>query len=302
MKNNLTIIILTYNEEKHLSRCLNSFQSIANHIIVIDSFSNDKTEEIAKEYQAAFYQNPFVNQAIQFQWALDNCPIKTEWVMRMDADEYITPELSKEIQVRLHQVDAEITGIILKRQVHFMNKWIKRGGYYPIKLLRIWRNGTGSIEQRWMDEHIKLSHGNTIEFEHDIVDDNLNNLTWWTEKHNKYATREAIDLLNKKYDFFPEDSILGQEKSQQQDQKKRWYKDNIYSKAPLFLRAFLYFIFRYIFLLGFLDGKKGLIWHFLQGFWYRFLVDAKIFQIETMAKKKKCTVKEVLLNEYKIKI
>lgn len=179
-----------------------------------------------------------------------------------------------------------------------MDRWIKHGGYYPTKLLRIWRNGVGSIEQRWMVEHIKLSYGQAIEFEHDIVDHNLNNLTWWTEKHNHYATREAVDLLNKKYNLFSEDSINKQLASKQQNEKKRWYKDNLYVRAPLFLRAFLYFGYRYFIQVGFMDGRPGLIWHFLQGCWYRFLVDAKIAQIEYRAKKTQRPVREVLEQDY----
>jgi glycosyltransferase involved in cell wall biosynthesis len=298
----ITVVVLTYNESKHLRRCLDSCHRFTDQLIVVDSFSTDDTQEIAESLGASFYQNPFVNQAVQFQWALDNCPITTPWVMRLDADEYVTPELAAEIKKKLAALDENTTGIILKRQVHFMDRWIKHGGYYPTKLLRIWRNGVGAIEQRWMDEHIKLSYGQTIEFDHDIVDHNLNNLTWWTEKHNHYATREAVDLLNKKYDLFREDSINKQLASKQQDEKKRWYKDNLYVRAPLFLRAFLYFGFRYFFQLGFLDGRPGLIWHFLQGCWYRFLVDAKITQIEYKAKKEHKTIREILEKDYEFKI
>ena len=298
----LTVIVLTYNEEKHLKRCLQSFQNIADRIIVVDSFSEDETQEIAEQYGADFFQNPFVNQAVQFQWALDNIKISTDWVMRMDADEYILPALEQEMSKKLPTLSKDTTGIVLKRRVFFMGKWIKRGGYYPVKLLRIWRNGFGSIEQKWMDEHIKISEGNTVEFEYDIVDDNLNNLTWWIRKHNNYSTREVVDILNKKYNFFEGSEIGKQLNSQNQNEQKRWYKDNLYLRAPKFLRAFLYFIFRYIFLLGFLDGKRGLIWHFLQGFWYRFLTDAKIFQIERLALEKNKTVKEILEDDYNFKL
>jgi glycosyltransferase involved in cell wall biosynthesis len=293
MKSNITVIVLSYNEDIHIERCLNSL-FFAGKIIVVDSFSTDSTISKARYLGATTYQNPFINQAIQFQWALDNCPIETDWVMRIDADEYVTAELATEIQEKISTLNNSITGIILKRQVHFMGRWIKYGGYYPIKLLRIWRNGVGSIEQRWMDEHIKLSHGNTIEFNNDIVDENLNNLTWWISKHNNYATREAVDLLNKKYALFKEDSIDKQIMSKKQDEQKRWYKDNIYVKMPLFIRPFIYFGFRFIFKLGFLDGKSGLIWNVLQCFWYRFLVDAKI---EYFSKKFNKPI-NVILQEY----
>jgi len=163
-----------------------------------------------------------------------------------------------------------------------------------IWLLRIWRYKHGKIEERWMDEHIKLSAGKTIQFEHDLVDDNKNNLTWWTEKHNHYATREAVDLLNILHGFIQYDEVeprlLGT-----QEQRKRWLKIR-YASLPLFIRPILYFHWRYFVKLGFLDGKQGLIWHFLQGFWYRFLVDAKIYQIQHIAKQENKTLVQVKKN------
>ena len=301
MKSLISVIILTYNEEIHLSRCLNSVKEITNKIYIVDSFSEDSTLKIAAKYDAKIFQNKWINYSKQFNWALEKLPIETEWIMRLDADEYLTNDLQEEIKNRLSNLENDITGVVLKRRVYFMNKWIKRGGYYPTYLLRIWRNGLGKCEERWMDEHIKLSSGKTIVFNNDIVDDNLNNLTWWTDKHNSYATREAIDLLNTRYSFFRFDSIAADEMNSQ-DKKKRWVKENFYSKLPLFIRPFLYFLYRYFFKFGFLDGKEGLVWHFLQGFWYRFLVDAKIYQIESLAKKNKKPIPEIIKKHYGIEI
>jgi len=296
----ITTIILTYNEEIHLRRCIESVQSISEKVIIIDSFSNDRTIEIAKELGAEVYQNPFVNQAKQFQWGLDNCNIDSEWILRLDADEFLLPELSTEISAKTPHLSSDINGVYLRRQVHFMDKWIKYGGYYPIKLLRLWRNGKATIEQKWMDEHVILKEGKTSEFEYDFVDDNLNNLAWWTQKHNNYSNRELIEYFNEKYNLFESENISLD--SNTQESLKRKNKVKYYNKAPLFLRAFLYFIYRYFFKLGFLDGIKGLIWHFLQGFWYRFLVDAKIFQIEYIAKKQNRSMLSVIKEDFGIKI
>lgn len=297
----LTTIILTYNEEIHIERCIKSVSAISERVIVIDSYSTDRTIELVKLLGGEYFQHTFVNQAQQFQWALDTIPLNTDWVMRIDADEYLTEACQGEIKQNLYAYKPEITGIYIKRQVHFMSRWIRFGGYYPIKLLRIWRNGIGSIEQRWMDEHVKLAHGKTIELNHDLIDDNLNNLSWWTDKHNNYATREAVDVLNQKYNFFNTGDNLSTG-PQSQASRKRWYKDNLYNRLPLFFRSSGYFIWRYIFQLGFLDGYPGLIWHFLQAFWYRFLIDAKIFQIEHLAKKKKKTVQEILIEDFNFKL
>jgi glycosyltransferase involved in cell wall biosynthesis len=295
----ISILILTLNEEQHIERCIRSVQVFAKDIFIIDSYSTDKTVEIAKSLGAKVYKNKWPgNHAIQFQWGLDNCPIETKWVMKMDADEYVLPELADEIQHKMSDVDINVSGIYIKRRVYFFNKWIKHGGYYPTWLLRIWQYDKGHMEQRWMDEHIKLSSGKTIQFENDLVDDNRNNLTWWTQKHNNYATREAVDLLNHIYNFKSYDEVVPDIRGTQ-EQKKRWLKIK-YAKLPLFLRPVIYFHWRYFIKLGFLDGKEGLMWHFLQGFWYRFLVDAKIYEIYLHAGKDKENIKKYLKNTYKI--
>ena len=299
MKQDLSVIILTLNEEKHIERCIKSLQSFAKNIFIIDSYSTDKTVEIAEKLGAKVYKNRWPgNHAKQFQWGLDNCPIDTKWAMKMDADEYVLPELSNEIIEKLGSIEDSISGIYIKRRVFFLGKWIKYGGYYPTWLLRIWQYDKGHMEQRWMDEHIKLSSGKTIQFENDLVDDNKNNLTWWTEKHNNYATREAVDLLNIIYNFKSYDEvkpdIFGT-----QEQKKRWLKIR-YAKLPLFFRPIIYFTWRYFFKLGFLDGKPGFIWHVLQGGWYRFLVDAKVNEIYFHAGKDKEKILDYIKKEYGI--
>ncbi|MBS4034991.1 MAG: glycosyltransferase family 2 protein [Ignavibacterium sp.] len=302
MSPSISIVILTFNEEHHLPRLLNSIKKLNACVFIIDSYSTDKTLKIAEELGAKVFQHKWMNNhAKQFNWGLENLQIETEWVLRLDADEYLTPELVSEINQKLPTLSKDITGVILKRRVYFMNRWIKHGGYYPTYLLRLWRYGSGKYEERWMDEHVKLDFGKTITFSNDFVDDNLNNLTWWTNKHNNYATREAIDLLNIKYNFSLA-SGLNAELSDAQDKRKRWLKEKIYTNIPLFVRPFFYFIYRYIFRLGFLDGKPGLIWHFLQGFWYRFLVDTKVFDIERRAKKGIKTISESIREHYGISV
>ncbi len=279
----ITLIILTYNEELHLQRCLESVKNLAERIIIVDSFSTDRTSEIAQNHGVKFLQRKFVNQAEQFQWALENTNISTEWVFRLDADEYILPELYQEIKEKLNHLPQEITGINLKRRLYFQSSWIKRGGFYPLRLLRIWRNGAAVMEQKMMDEHTVLMHGKSIDFDHDFVDENLSSLVKWTDKHNNYSTREAIMRLDAQYHFL--------EQNQQNLHKSN---KQFYLKLPLFLRAFVYFCYRYFIKLGFLDGRNGLIWHVLQGFWYQFLVDAKIAQVEYFSKKENKPVKTII--------
>lgn len=268
-KTPLSIIILTYNEEVNLENCLKNIFGWADEIFIVDSYSTDKTLEIAKKYGAKIFQHPFENQAVQFNWALDNLKVKNEWILRLDADEYLTPELKGEIaqaltNADLTQTNAEINGYYIKRRVYFMGKWIKYGGYYPAWILRLFRKGKGKSELRKVDEHIVLNEGKAGKLKNDFIDDNKKDLTWWISKHNDYASREAADFLV---------GNLGVS-------KKRYYY-----ALPMFCRAFLYFIYRYFIRLGFLDGKAGLIFHFLQGFWYRFLVDVKIYEARIKSRK-----------------
>lgn len=275
----IAVIILTRNESLHLGRAIRSVQDIASELYVVDSFSTDGTGEIARQLGAVVFQREFVNYARQFQWALDNIPIKSSWIMRLDADETVEPDLVEEIQDRLSTLPSSVVGINLKRKHIFMGRWIRFGGRYPLVLLRIWRNGVGRIEDRWMDEHIVISTGETVTFNGGFSDHNLNDLTFFTDKHNKYATREAIDALNQRLGFLPIEDQLKAGQSPRQAVRKRAVKVSIYNKIPFQLSAFLYFCYRYVCQLGFLDGKEGLIYHLLQGLWYRFLVGAKVFEL-----------------------
>ena len=195
-KASITVIILTYNEQIHLQRCIDSVKSICQDIVVVDSFSTDNTKQIALNNNIGFYQNTWINHAVQFNWALDNIPIKTDWVLRLDADEYITEALQKEILDKLLDIQPPINGIVIPLKRIFLGRHIKKGNG-EIKLLRLFRYGFAQSEVRWMDEHIQLSEGETVDFSGAFADDNLNNLSWWTQKHIGYALKEAITLLVK---------------------------------------------------------------------------------------------------------
>jgi len=276
----LTVIILTFNEAIHIERCIRSVEPIARQVYVIDSYSTDETVAIAQSLGAAVLQHPFINQAKQFQWALDHCAIDSKWVIRLDADEYPEPELVNEISDRLPRLSHDVAGIKLRRRHIFMGRWIRHGTRYPLVLLRIWRTGQGRIEQRWMDEHMVVEEGKVITFEHDFSDDNLRDISWWTEKHNQYATREALDVLNGKYGLFASDAAMIEQERFSQAGLKRIVKERIYNLLPAFSGPLLYFLYRYFLRLGFLDGREGAVYHFLQGFWYRFLVEAKVMELE----------------------
>ena len=297
-KINLTVIILTFNEEKHIKRCINNVRSIANKIYVIDSFSNDNTVKIANSMGANVIQHQFINYSHQLNWALKNLSIETDWVMRLDADEHLSQKLIKNLQDQLNSTPSVITGIIIDRKIIYYKKRINFGGFGSNPMLRIWRNGLAICESRWMDEHMILTHGKSKRISGELFDENLNNISWWTKKHLKYASREAIDLLNIRYGFIKQTSknklTLGNTKI------KRTLKEQFYSRLPLGFRTILYFIYRMFFLGGFLDGPKGWSFIFFQGLWYRLIVDIKIMEVEKQIKQDSVTIIDAIISEFGI--
>lgn len=273
----LTAVLLTFNEEKHLARCIASLAGVASEVVIADCFSTDNTLEIALAHGARVIQRKWVNHATQFNWALTQLEADTEWVLRIDADEVLTPELVTEIQARLPGVGPAVDGVFCSRRMAFQGRLIRHGGVFPVRVMRLFRHGRGECENRWMDEHIKVA-GPTVDFAGEMVDDNLNSLTWWTDKHNQYASREVVDLLNLEYGFMPHDSVA-RLRGGKQAGVKRWLKERVYARLPTGFRACAYFSYRYVLRLGFLDGQAGTAFHFLQGFWYRYLVDAKLAEV-----------------------
>ena len=276
----LAVIILTHNEALHIERALTILAPLVAEVFVIDSGSTDGTVEIAQAHGATVMYNPWTNYAQQFRWGLDHARITADWVMRLDADEVIEPDLVDEIARELPRLPPEVTGVNLKRKHVFMGRWIRHGGRYPLILLRIWRHGKGRIEQRWMDEHMLLTQGRAVTFRGGFADVNLNDLTFFTDKHNKYAVREAIDIINHRLHMFEKDEALGAQSTSPQASAKRWLKERIYNRLPFWAGPTAYFLYRYIVQLGVLDGREGLIYHGLQGWWYRFLVEAKVVELE----------------------
>lgn len=276
----VAVLILTFNEEIHIERSIASVRPFARDILVIDSFSTDNTVALARAAGARVLTNQFVNYSKQFQWGLDEGGITSEWILRLDADEIIEPDLADEIRVALPTLPADVMGVNFDRKHVFMGRWVRHGGRYPLRLLRLWRRQHGRIEDRWMDEHIVIWGGRTITFKGGFADANMNDLTFFTDKHNKYATREAVDVLSQKYGLFPRDEAFSSEAVSRQAGWKRSIKEKVYNRMPFWVGPFGYFLYRYVFQLGFLDGQSGLIYHFLQGFWYRFLVGAKVKEFE----------------------
>ena len=269
----LNIIILTYQEELNLPHALRSLKDLDCQVFVVDSGSTDRTLEIAESFGAHVVKHPFESHARQLNWALDELPLVGPWTLRLDADERLTDELAMEISRVLSSTPRAITGYLIKRRVYFWGRWIRFGGYYPTWLLRLWRTGMARSEDISMDEHMVVTGGSIGKLQHDFIDENHKGLTHWIAKHNRYSDCEVMEI----------NAASGQSRQRIGDAiaLKRFMKNAIYRRSPLFLRAIAYAFLRYVILLGFLDGRAGFVFHFLQGFWYRLIVDAKLYESQT---------------------
>ena len=271
-----TVIILTKNEETDIERCIRSVEGWVKRIVIVDSGSTDRTVEIASRLGVEVVRHePFADYGRQFNWAVDNLRIKTTWVFRLDADEVITPELRKELEKELeHHATDDVSGFMMRYKVEFMGRYLMHGGFYPFQKITIFKYGKGRFEERAMGEHVVLSEGRCVYLRNDAIHHTLKTLDLYINKHNWYATREVQDYF---------DVRSGRENALLDGQPERAKKlrDGLYYRLPMFLRAKLFFWYRYYLRLGFLDGTPGYIFAFMQAYWYRTLVDAKIYERET---------------------
>lgn len=267
----LTAIVLTLNEERNLPDCLASLAGWARDVVVVDSGSTDATVEIARRFGARVLEHPFENYGAQRNWALRAAAIATPWVLNVDADERVTPELRAAIEAAIVEDDPDVAGFLVSRRTVFMGRWIRHGGHYPAWHLRLFRAGRGRCEDRLYDQHF-LVDGPVRRLQGDLIDVLTPDLASFCRRHVRWAELEAAEQ-----ESGGEGRIRGRLASANPIESRRRLRE-IYSATPLFVRPVAYFLYRYLLRLGFLDGREGLVFHFLQGFWYRFLVDALIFE------------------------
>lgn len=276
MSNPLAVVILTYNEELNLPACLESLRGLPGELYIVDSGSTDRTVEIAESAGARILVHPFESHARQWRWALDNLPCTPRWVLGLDADQRLSSELRAEIVDLVEtSADARVDGYYLNRRQVFRRRWIKHGGYYPKYLLKLFRPEAVYVDERDLIDHHFYVRGRVAKLKHDLVEANVkeDEIGFWIEKHNRYAVLHAREELARRLgrqDLPLQPALMGSP-----DQRTLWLKLRWYG-LPLYVRPFMYFVYRYLLRLGFLDGKQGLIFHFLQGFWYRLLVDVNL--------------------------
>lgn len=279
----LSVVVLTFNEEANLPRLLDTVETLGCAVFLVDSGSTDATEAVAAKHGARVLRNDFATHSTQWAWALANLPLRTEWVLALDADQSLTTELAEELQ-HLFSTEpglqrlSEFDGFFVKRRQVFRGRWIRHGGYYPKYLLKLFRRDKVSLDAGdLMDHHFSVS-GRVGKLRFDLIEENKkeDDIGFWVDKHNRYATLIAREeLLRGRGPLLPELKawLFGSPDERVSGLKGLW------RRLPLYVRPFLYFLYRYFLRFGWMDGKQGFVFHFLQAFWFRFLVDVKLEEI-----------------------
>lgn len=272
----VTVVVLTRNEARNLPALLASVCDWAAEVAIVDSGSTDATLAIAARHGAVLYTHEFSTHAQQWAWALGNVRISSEWVLALDADQRVTPELAAELHRRLGSgAKPAVDAFFVNRRQVFRGTWIRHGGYYPKYLLKLFRRGRARVDEAELVDHHFIVEGSTGKLENDIVEDNANeaSIAAWVAKHNGYATLQARQELARESVSRPA-NLRGNP-----DERVQWLRVNLWQRLPLYFRPLLYFLYRYVARLGFLDGRNGFVFHFLQGYWYRLLVDINLDEL-----------------------
>lgn len=276
----VTVLVTTRNEEINIGKTLKSVAGFANQVMVIDSDSSDRTTEIARQYTDEVFNLEYDHDRIIpwiFQWALDNLEIKNEWVLILEADQVLTLELKLEMEELFQKGQIEENGFYIRREQVFRGKVIRHGGYGTKYLLKLFRHDKGELDAKEQDTRVYVE-GKVGRFAAPLIEENLKEaeIMFYLEKHLRYAQAFAAEEYERRQTgivFKQKPSLFGR-----QDLRVLWLK-SIYYRMPLYVRPFLYFIYRYFLRLGFLDGKEGFIFHFLQAFWFRLVVDVRLDEL-----------------------
>ena len=275
----LSVLVTTRNEEANVERCLQSVHGYADQVFVLDSESTDRTVEISKRYAEVHtlaYDHSRIIPWI-FQWGLDNLPLRNDWVLILEADQALTPALKEEIAALLAQAAIEEDGFYIRRRQIFRGKPLRFGGYGSKVLLKLFRRSRSELDPVEQDTRVYV-RGKVGRLKAPLEEWNRkeDSILFYLEKHLRYAeafAREEVQRRQGKVAWKATPRLFGTP-----DERILWLKDRYY-RMPLFVRPTLYFLYRYFFLLGILDGRTGFIFHFLQAFWFRLVVDIRLQEL-----------------------
>ncbi len=265
-----SVIILAFNSIDTLGATLAQAQELSDDLHVVDSFSTDDTVALSRRHGANVVQHVFESYGAQRNWAIDHLALRYPWQLHLDADERLTPELIASIR-NLPEAPAH-SGFLIARLVQFLGRQLRHGGMSPTWHMRLFRNGAGRCEERQYDQHFYLSQGSAGQLQGYMIDDIRMSLSEWTTRHNRWSDAEVMEQTTAM------DTAHIQPRFWGNPVERKRYLRGLYNGAPLFVRPYALFFYRYFIRLGLLDGREGFIFWTLQTFWFRFLIDAKLFE------------------------
>ncbi len=269
------VLIQTHNEELNLAYTLDSIAGWVNKVFVVDSGSTDRTQEIARKYGATVVEHPWEGYAGQKNWALDNLPWESEWVLILDADEAVEPKLREEIRnVVMRPVETvKHAGFYINRVLIFMGRKIWHCGYFPSWNLRLFRRSFARYEQRDVHEHM-IVNGSTGYLKNLLIHEDRRGLEHFFAKHNRYSTLEAREIYDSR-DRFP--GVVGFFRDR--TARRRFIKSRVVPQLPLpWVWRMLYM---YVLQLGFMDGQAGwVLCNFISS--YEFFIHAKYLELRRL--------------------
>jgi glycosyltransferase involved in cell wall biosynthesis len=265
-----SVVILAFNSVETLGATLAQAKQISDDLHVVDSFSTDDTVALSQQHGAHVVQHAFESYGAQRNWAIDHLPLRYPWQLHLDADERLTPELIASLQA-LPENPAE-SGFLMARLVQFLGRQMRHGGMSPTWHMRLFRNGTGRCEERKYDQHFYLTQGSAGQLQGYMIDEIRMSLSEWTARHNRWSDAEVMEQTEALNAVHIQPRFWGNPL-----ERKRFLR-GLYNDAPLFVRPYALFFYRYFLRLGFLDGWEGFVFWTLQTFWFRFLIDAKLFE------------------------
>lgn len=262
----VSVMVFTLNEALHLPACLGSL-AWCDDVIVVDSFSTDATEEIAQAAGARFLQHPFSGFGDQRNWALDHGAPKHEWILILDADERVPPELVDEFRARLQDASPDLGAFRLRRRFHLWGRWLRHSSLYPTWVVRLVRRGRVRYVNRGHAETQEVE-GRTGDLAHDLIDENLKGLEEWFERQNRYSTQEAAFELAQEAAPFDAAGLFARDGLRRRAALKR-------AAARLPCRPALYFFYAYLLRGGFLDGRDGFAFCMMKAMYQRMVAVKK---------------------------
>jgi glycosyltransferase involved in cell wall biosynthesis len=283
MSSDVCVLILTYNEERNIAEALQSVVGWASQVIVVDSFSQDRTVEIARKFPCIVVQHAFQSYSDQRNWSLTEAPVRCEWVLFLDADERVPSELRDEI-MRIVESRPMENGFCIGYRYIWMGKPVF--AYGNATVTRLFRRNFARCEQRPINERIVIE-GATGLLQHRFIHDDHKDVTSWVQKHIKYAGLEAKELTRKEVSA----GYVGARFFGSIPERRRWLRYRVYNRLPVLVRAFVLFVYHYLIRGGFLGGRRALIFYTLHSLWYPLLIDTLFLEradasIASMAKRR----------------